>query len=161
MKKILVLICLGLLTKCKQKPSYNPFDNQFYINESYFKIDKLDTIQDTCGYYSLIKKDQNFSIDYYYYLSELIGKGFSYQIDTIKINKKYSDQKNDSINNLPINIKKLNTSLKKYNYSFYKQENNKIMLINSKNNKIDTAMIYNNTEDYSSFPRILTFVKRK
>ncbi len=34
---ILLLFSFAILFGCKQKPKYNPFDNQFNIDESYFK----------------------------------------------------------------------------------------------------------------------------
>mgnify|MGYP000005825692 CR=1 FL=1 len=141
---ILILISTITLFSCKQRPTYNPFDDQFNIDESYFSKDGLDTIRDTCGYYCLEKKDTNFSIFYAYYLDDLIGKGFNFNIDTIKIKKEYKYEILDSINSLAFNPKKLNLALKKFNYEFYKKNKNQVLIINKNQNKINTGFIYSN-----------------
>lgn len=74
---------------CKEKPTYNPFDNQFNIDESYFAKDKLDTIWDTCGYYTLLKKEDDLNIQYGYFGDVLQGKGFNIDIDTTKFLKEF------------------------------------------------------------------------
>jgi hypothetical protein len=158
---ILLLFSFAILFGCKQKPKYNPFDNQFNIDESYFKKDKLDTIWDTCGYYALVKKEKGYSVDYHYLLDEFLAKCFSFNIDTIRIKNKSSFEKRDSINSLPFNPQKLNIALKKFNYKFHKQVHNKVLLINLKNNKIDTSEIYSNDIDNINFHRTLSYYNEK
>ena len=155
---ILIMFCFTVLIGCKQKPTYNPFDDQFSFDESYFINDKLDTIRDTCGYYSLVKKDSSFDISYGYYLDDFIGKGFSFKIDTIKLEKEYKYEILDSINSLKFNPKKLNLALKRFNYKFYKQIKNEVLIINKSQNKIDTGLIYSNTIDYINFYRNVSFI---
>ena len=160
-RNILILICCLSLINCKEKPSYNPFDDQFNIDESYFLIDKLDTIRDTCGYYGLEKKDAKFSVFYAFYLDELIGKGFSFNIDTIKIKKEYKYEILDSINSLNFNPRKLNLALKKFNFEFYKKINNQVLIINKSQNRIDTGYIYSKNSDYINFYRAISFSYEK
>ena len=156
-----ILFCVFLiLLSCKHKPTYNPFDDQFNIDESYFVIDKLDTIWDTCGYYTLEKKEGDFNIYYGYLDTSLLGKGFSLDIDSIKLLKEYNYEIRDSINSLNFNPKRLNEVLKKFDYQFYKQENNLILVINKKENIIDTAVIYSNTIDDINFNRTVSFINR-
>ncbi|AOW18944.1 hypothetical protein LPB03_16450 [Polaribacter vadi] len=145
---------------CKQKPAYNPFDNQFNIDESYFITDKLDTIWDTCGYYTLEKKEGDFKIHYGYLDTSLLGKGFSLEIDSIKLSINYSYEMRDSINKLSFNPKRLNEVLKRFDYEFYKQEGVQVFLINKKENIIDTAVIYSNTIDDINFNRFINFTNR-
>ena len=155
---ILIMFCFTVLIGCKQKPTYNPFDDQFSFDESYFIKDKLDTIRDICGYYSLVKKDSNFDIYYGYYLDDFIGKGFSFKIDSIKLKKEYKYEILDSINSLKFNPKKLNLALKRFNYKFHKQIKNQVLIINKSQNKIDTGLIYSNNIDYINFYRNLSFI---
>ncbi|WP_420553216.1 hypothetical protein [Tenacibaculum aiptasiae] len=156
-----ILICFALLLSCKEKPTYNPFDNQFNIDESYFKKDKLDTIWDTCGYYSLVKKEKEYQIEYHYYLENFLAKGFFFNIDTIKLSTKYSLKKRDSINSLLINYQKLNKSLINFNYTFHKQINNKILIKNLSNNTIDTAEVFSNDANYINFYRAISYINKK
>ena len=160
-KNIFTLFCLILLLSCKQKPTYNPFDNQFNIDESYLKKDKLDTIWDTCGYYALVKKEKGYTVDYHYRSGNFLAKAFSFNIDTIKLNSKYSFEIRDSINSLPFDPQKLNIMLKKFNYKFHKQVHNKVVLINLKNNKTDTSEIYSNNTDYINFHRVVICYNEK
>ncbi|WP_157821937.1 hypothetical protein [Tenacibaculum sp. Bg11-29] len=158
MKKfIFSFFCFILL----QKPTYNPFDNQFKIEESYFKKDKLDTIWDTCGYYALVKKEKRYTVEYIYLSDDFLAKGFSFNLDTLKLNSKYSLKKRDSISSISFNPENLNIALKKFNYKFHKQIRNHVLLINLKNNQIDTSVIYSNSTDYINFYRKLSYYNEK
>lgn len=160
MKKYTLILYLSfVLIGCKEKPTYNPFDNQFNIDEDYFIKDKLDTIWDTCGYYNLSKKELNFEILYGYYGPNLLGKAFSMPIDTIKLKSKYEFRKRDSINSISFDIEKLNLALNKYNYEFYSQFEDYVLISNKINNTIDTASIISKNNDYENFLRTFVFVK--
>lgn len=152
---ILIVFCFG----CKEKPTYNPFDDQFNIDESYFIKDKLDTIWDTCEYYNLSKKELNFEILYGYYDTNLLGKAFSMPIDTIKLKGNYDFRKLDSINSISFDVDKLNLALNKYNYEFLSHVKYKVLILNKTNNRIDTAAIYSNKNDKEYFVRTFVFLK--
>ena len=165
MKKYILLInCFIFLLSCKQKPSYNPFDNQFNIDESYFIKDGLDTIWDTCGYYGVVKINNHSKMSYVYQYDNLIGKYYHFYIDTINVKEKiiYDSNNYDSLNSLPLNKISLNKSLKKFNYKFYKQKGKIVYIINNNSKKIDTTYIDSDVYTDSLFiSRKLSFSKKK
>jgi len=165
MKKcIIIFSLLALVLSCKQKPTYNPFDDQFNIDESYFIKDNLDTIWDTCGYYGIVKINDQSKMSYVYQSNKLIGKYYQFNIDTIEVKKKvlYDSSEYDSLTSLPINQKKLNNSLKHFNYKFYGQKGKNIYLINNDTKKIDTSYIDSDIYTDTIFiSRELTFSKNK
>ena len=166
MKKYFFLIsCFTFLLSCKQKPTYNPFDSQFNIDESYFIKDKLDTIWDGFGYYGIVKKvNKQSNMSYVYHYDDLIGKYYHFYIDTIKSKQKiiYDSNNHDSLNSLPLNQINLNESLKKFNYKFYGQNGRIVYIINNNSKKIDTAYIDSDVyTDSLHISRELSFSKKK
>lgn len=118
---ILILCCFTILWSCKQKPTYNPFDDHFNIDKKHLLKDGMDTIIDGCGYYSLQFKNKKFTPSYQYFFGNdtLLTKGFFYTIDTIT-----SKTTNiDSIKNLSFDLTVLNKELRKYKREILKKDN--------------------------------------
>jgi hypothetical protein len=132
MKKLIpILFCSALLYSCKQKPTYNPFDDQFSLDRKELLKNGMDTIIESCGYYHLAFKEKKFSPFYQFHFddeNEILSKGFSYIIDTI-----FSKTTNiDSIKKLDYSLIDINKRLQKFNKKL-KKEKNKLRI-----NQIDT-----------------------
>ena len=158
-RNILILICCLSLINCKEKPSYNPFDDQFDLDRNDLIKSGMDTVIAGCGYYNLTFKNKKFSPFYHYHFdddNEVLAKGFTYIIDSI-----HSKTSNlDSIKSLYYSLSDINKSLKKFNKKL-KKENNKLVINNidtTKNFILDKGVDWEND---STFVRVISFYIEK
>ena len=152
---ILISFCLLFFFNCKEKPTYNPFDDQFELDRNYLIKSGMDTVIVGCGYYNLTFKNKKFSPFYQYNFdddNEVLAKGFTFIIDSI-----HSKTSNlDSIRSLNYSLSDINQNLKKFNKEL-KKENNKLII-----NKIDTTKTFIlekgvDWENDSTFVRVISF----
>lgn len=153
---ILITCCFTIIWSCKEKPTYNPFDNQINIDKSELLKDGMDTIIDGCGYYSLGFTKRKFSPFYQFYFGndKVLAKGFYYTIDTI-ISKTTNI---DSIKNLNFDLKDLNKRLDKYK-RIVTQEKDKLIIKSSDSTKIIFTNYLVEWENDSTFIRYINFYK--
>ncbi|MCL7753489.1 hypothetical protein [Polaribacter sp. Z022] len=156
---ILISFCLFFFFNCKEKPTYNPFDDQFELDRNELIKSGMDTVIVGCGYYNLTFKSKKFSPFYQYHFdddNEVLAKGFIYIIDSI-----HSKTSNlDSIKSLNYSLLDINNNLKKFN-KILKKENNKLII-----SRIDTAKNFIldkgvDWENNSTFVRVISFYIEK
>lgn len=117
------LFSLLLFIGCQPTPTYNPFDNQFYVSSQKLVQDGCDTVMAECGYYNLVQKTGRLKTYYQFYDSQsAVAKGCFYTIDTLQI-KNYRDYYDDKIRidsllDLPFNIVELDKGLDKFGYRY-------------------------------------------
>ncbi len=132
--RILIKISLTifLVISCKSSPTYNPFDDKFDISIKEVIEDGCDSIP-VCSYINLQQKTGRFRVFYQIPRGErdVVAKGFSYFLDTIKGVKNYSISEKE--------IKSLNKELNKYSYKFLSQNDDYIKII--KNDLKDTLKV--------------------
>ena len=157
MRKIIVNIIIVIsIISCKEKPNYNPFDEQFDVSVNTLIRDNCDTISAGCGYFNLVKREGKLKPYYQVYMedfSEVVAKGFSYEIDTFRIrNFKdiYTNEiKLDSIKNLPIDKEEFNKEFGKFGYKINSRVNSSIQIVNAQlmdtiDLELDAYPIYGN-----------------
>ncbi|CAL2088670.1 hypothetical protein [Tenacibaculum sp. 190524A05c] len=135
--KILFSISLLYFISCKETPNYNPFDDQFDVNVSKLIKDNCDTISAGCGYFNLQENSGRLRTYYQIYMDDwrkVVAKGFNYSLDTMQIDTSNisKSQYKSIINNLNnLDVKKLNSELRKFNFSYLKKEESIIFIHNS------------------------------
>ena len=157
MKNIIVKILIVIsIISCKEKPNYNPFDEQFNVSVNRLFQDNCDTIPVECGYYNLTKNHGKLRPYYQVYIndfSKVVGKGFIYEMDTFRVKgfqDRYTNKSQiDSILNLPINESELNQEFGKFGYEIFSRNLDTIKIVNSDKNdtidfNLDTYSIYGN-----------------
>lgn len=133
-KTTLFLLILVLILSCKEKPSYNPFDNQVTLNKEQLLKDGMDTVIVGCGYYNLSFTEKRFSPYYQYLFNEndqLQAKGFNFIVDTIK---SFSNNL-DSITSLEYDLKELNKELAKFKFKITRKKDS--LLLTNRNASIN------------------------
>lgn len=138
MRIILLNIVIAIITiSCKEKPNYNPFDEQFDVSVNSLISDKCDTISAGCGYFNLIKNEGKLKPYYQVHIEEfdqVVAKGFSYVLDTFRVanykDKCTNETKLDSIKMLPLDRYALNKELGKYGYQISTRINSSIQIVN-------------------------------
>lgn len=137
-KSVNVATCIILVfitINCNRTKAHNPFDNDFSISIKEFISNGCDTISAGCGYFNLQEKAGDFRIYYQIYdenNDEVLAKGFTYYLDTFKMErpKHPNEAIFDSISNLPIKIDSLIIELAKFNYSVLDTNKNVISVTN-------------------------------
>ena len=138
---------------CKEKPTYNPFDDQYNIAVSALVNDQCDTISAGCGYFNLIQKSGHLKTYYQYFMedpNEIVAKGFHYVIDSFEVEinngRVYTNHElMDSIIHLPMNKNRLNTALNPFDYKIFRRDKEKVHIVNEL--KKDTIILYIRTGD--------------
>jgi len=141
MKLTIILLFFVVILSCKEKPTYNPFDDQYNVAVSELVKDNCDTLSAGCGYFNLIQRSGRFKTYYQTFMEKpnhVVAKGFSYVIDSFETQKDISlrinDSFTDSILDLPINQQALDNELKKFDYKIYKRAFDNVFIINDKIN---------------------------
>lgn len=131
MKLIIQITILLLIVSCREELSFNPFDAEFDVSVGNpFENEKYNIVP-ACSSINVVKKGtgsfkpyyQLFQDDYYY----VSAKGFTYKMDTLSLDEYDSFPSlqdsiyensilRDSIFKLPIDEKKINSELLKFNY---------------------------------------------
>jgi len=169
MNKIALILILILFISCKEKPTYNPFDDQFNISVSQLVRDKYDTISAGCGYFNLTKNSGKFRPYYQIYADDfhkILAKGFTYEIDSFVIPKIHDgalmQQQMDSIRNLPFDKKTMNTELGKFGYQIIQQESDTLKIINKDTKDTIITRIRLSTNLHNrSIVRVIEYLKSK
>ncbi len=145
MKYITLFIFFITFFSCKERPNYNPFDDQFNISKDYLIEDNCDTINATCGYYNLIQKGGKLKTFYQYYdednTSHLIAKGFTYNLNIIRyksVLEMYYILR-DSLLDLPINEKEVEDELNTFGYGILYISSDSMVIVND--NEKDTILL--------------------
>jgi len=145
MKFIIKILCITSIViscffSCKEKPTYNPFDNQFNVSVRSLIRDNCDTISAECGYYNLTKREGKLRPYYQIYdeeFYEVVAKGFIYPMDTFKVEEFVdiytSKSLIDSVAYLPINEEELNEEFWKFGYVIYQRYQDTIQIVNAEN----------------------------
>ena len=166
-KATLIFILLIVFISCKEKPTYNPFDDQFNVSVRQLVRDKRDTISAGCGYFNLRKNSGRFRPYYQIYADdfhEVVAKGFDLYIDTFKTQKPYDKpfvrQQMDSILDLPINRKIIDMELGKFGYRVISRDSSIIKIANKATNDTVTERIETFTTPYHRYiTRGITYFK--
>ncbi|CAM1341324.1 hypothetical protein [Tenacibaculum amylolyticum] len=157
---IIFISILTSIISCKETPNYNPFDNQFNVSVSKLIKDKCDTIDAGCGYRNLQQNSGKLRTYYQVFFGDfenVLAKGFSYYLDTIKIDTTSIYKINrDSILYKKINPALLDKELHKFNYKYLKQENNNVFITN---NKDTLSLGFSYDIEKGSFLRYLMYFK--
>jgi hypothetical protein len=96
----------------------------------------FDTVFAECGYINLQESSGNFRVFYQVHIDDLetvLGKGFTYIVDTFVIEKSnilQYDSLFDSLCNLPYETEVLENEIRKYNYRISEQNGPIITLLN-------------------------------
>ena len=137
MKKLIYLLIFISLTSCKEKPNYNPFDNQFNISIKSLTKDDCDTISAGCGYFNLTQKNEKLKTYYQVYLEDfnkVVAKGFSYALDTFQLNIPNGVVDNkplvDSIMTLPIDREQSNEEFGRHGYKIHSRNGRSFLITN-------------------------------
>lgn len=145
---LIVIFTSFIIFACKEKPTYNPFDDQYNVSVNQLIKDNCDSISAGCGYFNLIQRSGRLKTYYQTFLEEpnkVVAKGFSYTIDSFQVqinhgriytNKTYID----SIENLSINNELLNKELQVFGYKMYRRDHDTILITNDR--KHDTIQLY-------------------
>jgi len=143
--RLLLYILILIIISCKEKPNYNPFDDQFDVSVSALTTNGVDTVSAGCGYFNLIQKKQNFRTYYQVFIEdydEVVAKGFAYNIDTIAlVNRKphdYSSSFMDSIYNLPFDEVKFEKEIQKFGFQNVGKKENSIII---RSKELDTIKL--------------------
>ena len=118
---------------CKEKPTYNPFDDQFNVSVKQLVKDGCHQVSAQCGYFNFIQNEGKGNVYYQIFIEEpkvVVGKGFEYIVDTIELlNKERFFEQLDSINLKPVNLVDLDLYLSEYNFAAIIQEGEKIGIV--------------------------------
>lgn len=147
-KNIVLILLLTTCFSCKEKPNYNPFDNQFNVSTNHLKKDNCDVMVAGCGYFNFQLPQGRLRPFYQVYdeeFNKVIAKGFTYYLDTFKIDDCSHDnhiykKAIDSFKISPVNIEVLNYEFDKYDYQFLSKDLSSITIFNSKTN--DTINLF-------------------
>ncbi|NME71249.1 hypothetical protein [Flammeovirga aprica] len=164
MKNIITIFLLSFIYSCKEKPNYNPFDNQFNVSVKQLINDNCDTVSAGCGYFNLLKSEDKLKPYYQVYCDDfftVIAKGFTMDIDTFKLQS--SDFQNsyiDSITSLPLDKSQLNIELGKFGYKIFLRETNTIKAVNKEIQDTVSLKLYTcPIEDQNLLVRTIEFFK--
>ena len=137
MNKITLILILIVFISCKEKPTYNPFDDQFNVSVRQLVRDKCDTIPAGCGYFNLTKNSGRFRPYYQIYADdfhEVVAKGFQYTVDSFKTRKAHDKvflrYQMDSVADLPLDKEKVNVEFGKFGYQLINRDSCAITIAN-------------------------------
>ncbi|MFT6338301.1 MAG: hypothetical protein ACJATI_005073 [Halioglobus sp.] len=113
MKEIVFGLILVCFLSCKEKPNYNPFDDQFDVSIRALGQNNCDTISAGCGYFNLSRSNGRLRPYYQVFrepFDEVDAKGFTYYVDTIQLLEKESSirSRKGSLLQLPFNTLGMN-----------------------------------------------------
>jgi hypothetical protein len=149
MKKLLIIIIALSIWSCQSSnDSFDPFDKDFSFHNT-MNTAEYDTIWDSCGYWDFEKSNHGLKTAYIFYFDDIIGKGFSLEIDSIETNDCDSlfydrDDKNtieDLFTQYPIKVTEVKARLSNLNVSEVKILSSFEVEITNSENKIFKASI--------------------
>ena len=149
MKTVIKIFIVITVFSCKEKPNYNPFDDQFNVSVHCLAQDNCDSISAGCGYYNLIQRKGKlrtyYQIELFNDPTHVVAKGFDYNIDTFKVKNAFPYFRQplaDSVINLPLKIADLNQEFGRFGYKVFSRDDDIIQLFNPElNNKVDIRIV--------------------